>query len=81
MTCLTIFRRLGWQPKAGEGHLDAMLRGEVLTALAAFGHDPTLDEASRRFHAFLDDKNTLLLPPDIRKVFEREVTVTIDYIF
>ncbi|KAF3446074.1 hypothetical protein FNV43_RR11253 [Rhamnella rubrinervis] len=59
--------RLGWQPKAGESHLDAMLRGEVLTALAVFGHDPTLDEGSRRFHAFLEDRNTTLLPPDLRK--------------
>ncbi|PON95981.1 Peptidase M1, alanine aminopeptidase/leukotriene A4 hydrolase [Trema orientale] len=59
--------KLGWQPKAGESHLDAMLRGEVLTALAIYGHDSTLDEASRRFHAFLDDRNTPLFPPDIRK--------------
>ena len=45
-----------------------MLRGEVLTALAIYGHDLTLDEASRRFHAFLEERNTSLLPPDIRKV-------------
>ncbi|KDP34065.1 hypothetical protein JCGZ_07636 [Jatropha curcas] len=59
--------KLGWDPKQGESHLDAMLRGELLTALAVFGHGPTLDEASRRFHAFVEDRNTLLLPPDIRK--------------
>ncbi|KAK7816441.1 aminopeptidase m1 [Quercus suber] len=59
--------KLGWDPKTGESHLDAMLRGEVLNALALFGHDLTLNEASRRFHAFLDDKNTPLLPPDTRK--------------
>ncbi|KAM1021901.1 hypothetical protein ACFX2J_042737 [Malus domestica] len=59
--------RLGWQPKPSESHLDAMLRGDVLNALAVFGHDLTLDEASRRFHAFLEDRNTPLLPPDIRK--------------
>lgn len=47
-----------------------MLRGEVLTALASFGHDLTLNEACRRFHVFLDDRNTPLLPPDIRKVGE-----------
>lgn len=45
-----------------------MLRGELLTALAIFGHDLTLDEALRRFHAFLDDRNTTLFPPDTRKV-------------
>ncbi|KAI4337165.1 hypothetical protein L6164_015612 [Bauhinia variegata] len=59
--------RLGWEAKPGESHLDAMLRGEVLTALAVFGHDLTLDEASRRFQAFLENRNTPLLPPDIRK--------------
>lgn len=45
-----------------------MLRGEILAALAMFGHEPTLDEASRRFQVFLDDRNTPLLPPDIKKV-------------
>ncbi|KAK4599003.1 hypothetical protein RGQ29_009192 [Quercus rubra] len=59
--------KLGWEPKTGESHLDAMLRGEVLTALAVFGHDLTLKEATRRFCAFLDDRNTPLLHPDIRK--------------
>ncbi|GMP84060.1 hypothetical protein CsSME_00037741 [Camellia sinensis var. sinensis] len=59
--------KLGWDPKQGESHLDAMLRGELLTALAQFGHDVTQNEARRRFDAFLNDKNTPLLPPDIRK--------------
>ena len=65
--------KLGWEPKTGESHLDAMLRGEVLTALAVFGHDLTLNEANRRFLAFLGDRNTPLLPPDIRKVSERSI--------
>ena len=65
-------RKLGWEPKKGESHLDAMLRGEVWTALAVFGYDPTLKEASRRFHAFLDDRNTPLLHPDIRKVGKKK---------
>ncbi|KAG2663383.1 hypothetical protein I3843_16G028000 [Carya illinoinensis] len=59
--------KLGWEPKQGESHLDAMLRGEILTALAMFGDDLTLNEASRRFLSFLDDRSTPLLPPDIRK--------------
>ena len=49
-----------------------MLRGEILTALAMLGHKETLTEASRRFHAFLNDRNTPLLPPDIRKVIDCE---------
>ncbi|KAF7139037.1 hypothetical protein RHSIM_Rhsim07G0175300 [Rhododendron simsii] len=59
--------KLGWDPKQGESHLDAMLRGEVLTALAQFGHDVTQHEARRRFDAFLNDRHTPLLPPDTRR--------------
>lgn len=70
MLCFNLSRKLGWQPKAGESHLDSMLRGELLTALAVFGHDLTLNEAIRRFHVFLEDKNMPLLPPDTRKVSE-----------
>lgn len=59
--------KLGWDPKEGEGHLDAMLRGEVLTALAQFGHDITQNEARRRFDVFINDRNTPLLLPDTRR--------------
>ncbi|CAA7410004.1 unnamed protein product [Spirodela intermedia] len=59
--------KLGWDQRSGEGHLDAMLRGELLTVLAELGHDSTRDEALKRFAVFLDDRNTPLLPPDTRK--------------
>eukprot|EP00262_Sarcandra_glabra_P014364 TRINITY_DN419_c0_g1_i1.p1 TRINITY_DN419_c0_g1~~TRINITY_DN419_c0_g1_i1.p1 ORF type:complete len:866 (+),score=159.90 TRINITY_DN419_c0_g1_i1:322-2598(+) len=59
--------KLGWEPRHGESHLDAMLRGELLTALAVFGHDITQNEAVTRFYAFVDDRNTSLLPADTRK--------------
>lgn len=71
-----IDRRLGWDPKQGESHLDAMLRGELLNALAAFGHDETINEAIRRFHIFLDDRNTAVLPPDLRRVTTLEYIAT-----
>ncbi|CAI9093746.1 OLC1v1029307C1 [Oldenlandia corymbosa var. corymbosa] len=60
--------RLGWDPKPGESHLDAMLRGELLNALSFFEHEETQKEAIRRFHIFLDDRNTPVLPPDLRRV-------------
>ncbi|KAJ8442825.1 hypothetical protein Cgig2_016291 [Carnegiea gigantea] len=60
-------QKLGWDPRQEESHLDAMLRGELLTALARLGHEATLDEAIRRFHAFLEDRDSPVLPPDIRK--------------
>ncbi|MCL7035918.1 hypothetical protein MKW94_017307, partial [Papaver nudicaule] len=59
--------RLGWEPRQGESHLDAMLRREILIALAIFGHDLMINEAVRRFRAFADDRNSPLLPPDSRK--------------
>ena len=61
-------RKLGWEPKPGESHLDALLRGELLTVLAELGHEGTLNEAIRRFEAFCADRNSPLLPPDTRKV-------------
>ncbi|KAJ0974462.1 hypothetical protein J5N97_016427 [Dioscorea zingiberensis] len=59
--------KLGWEQKSNEGHQTAMLRGEVLTALAILDHEITSKEASRRFGIFLEDKSTPLLPPDTRK--------------
>ncbi|CAL9123593.1 unnamed protein product [Musa acuminata var. zebrina] len=70
--------KLGWDPKSNEGHLDAMLRGELLTSLAELGHDITTKEAVRRFYAFLDDRNTSLLPPDIRKAVYVAVMQTVN---
>ncbi|PWA60435.1 hypothetical protein CTI12_AA379010 [Artemisia annua] len=59
--------RIGFDPKLGESHLDALLRGELFATLAVFGHEETLEEASKRFQAYLEDRNTHLLPPDIRR--------------
>lgn len=61
-------RKLGWDAKSGEGHLDALLRGTLLTALAELGHEATINEAVRRFNVYLEDRETPLLPPDVRKV-------------
>lgn len=45
-----------------------MLRGELLSALVSFAHEDTIMEAKRRFQVFLHDRDTSLLPADIRKV-------------
>jgi puromycin-sensitive aminopeptidase len=47
-----------------------MLRGELLSALVSFGHEETIAEAKLRFEAFLEDRDTPLLPADIRKVIK-----------
>lgn len=70
--------RLGWDAREGEGHLDMMLRGELLVALAELGHDITQNEALRRFNVFLDDRHTSLLPPDIRKAAYIAVMQTVN---
>ena len=66
--CEIVCRKLGWDAKSGEGHLNALLRGTLLTALAELGHEATINEAVRRFNVFLEDRETPLLPPDVRKV-------------
>lgn len=68
-TSLFLCRNLGWEQKSNEDHQTAMLRGEVLTALAILNHEITSKEAIRRFNIFLEDKNTTILPPATRKVW------------
>ncbi|KAH9713478.1 Aminopeptidase M1 [Citrus sinensis] len=72
--------RLGWEPKPGESHLNVLLRGEVFTALASFGHDKTHKEAMQRFQELLNDKDTILLSADLKKAIYfavmRNVTTT-----
>lgn len=63
-----ICRKLGWDPKNSESHLDAMLRPVLLVGLVQLGHDKTISEGVRRFQIFFDDRNTSLLTPDTRKV-------------
>uniref|UniRef100_A0A0E0QIP0 YDG domain-containing protein n=1 Tax=Oryza rufipogon TaxID=4529 RepID=A0A0E0QIP0_ORYRU len=57
----------GWDPKDGENHLDVVLRSLLLIALVELGHEETINEGVRRFHIFLKDSKTNLLPPDTRK--------------
>ncbi|RLN09792.1 hypothetical protein C2845_PM11G16830 [Panicum miliaceum] len=46
--------------------MNALLRGALLTALAEFGHEATINEAVRRFNVFLEDRETPFLPPDVQ---------------
>ncbi|RMB94745.1 hypothetical protein DUI87_28723 [Hirundo rustica rustica] len=59
-----IGERLGWDPKPGEGHLDALLRGLVLGKLGKAGHKATLEEARRRFKEHVEGKH--ILSADLR---------------
>ena len=59
-------RKIGWEPKSGEGHLDALLRSTVLSQAGSY-HDPDVTaQASERFQKYLQDRETLA--PDLRGV-------------
>ena len=45
-----------------------MLRGDVLGALISFQNDDIVREAVHRFEVFVQDRETPLLPADIRSV-------------
>ena len=59
-------RKIGWEPKSGEGHLDALLRSTVLSQAGSY-HDPGVTaQASERFQKYLQDRETLA--PNLRGV-------------
>ncbi|MCZ6867497.1 MAG: M1 family metallopeptidase [Chloroflexi bacterium] len=58
--------RAGWDAKAGEGHLDALLRTTVLGQIGSYGDRHTLEKAKARFDSFL--KHPSSLHPDLRDV-------------
>jgi puromycin-sensitive aminopeptidase len=59
-------QRSGWEPKADEGHLDALKRTTVLYALGHHEDRRALDEAAKRFTRYLKDPSTL--HPNLRGV-------------
>ena len=59
-------RRIGWDAREGEGHLDALLRSTVLSQAGGYGDEELLGQATERFQGYLADASTL--PPDLRGV-------------
>ena len=59
-------QRVGWEPKANEGHLDALKRSTVLYALGHHEDRRALDEAAKRFARYLKDPSSL--HPNLRGV-------------
>jgi aminopeptidase N len=57
--------RLGWDAKPGETFLNGILRPEVISALGRFDDRAVIDEANKRFAAFLKDPASL--PPQLRE--------------
>ena len=58
--------RVGWNARDGEGHLDALLRSTVLSALGDYGDEEALREANARFARYLEARDNV--HPDVRTV-------------
>ena len=59
-------RRAGWQPRPGEGHLDALLRTTVLGQAGSYEDREVLREATVQFQRYLSDHDSV--HPDLRGV-------------
>ncbi len=59
-------RKAGWQPKAGEGHLDALLRSTVLSQAGSYYDVELMGQAADHFQSYLQDREALA--PDLRGV-------------
>ena len=58
--------RIGWEARAGEGHLDALLRSIVLSQAGSYGDQEVLDQAKDQFQRYIADRTAVR--PDIRGV-------------
>ena len=58
--------KIGWEPKADEGHLDALLRSTVLSQAGSYNNAEVTAQATERFQKYLTDRETLT--PDLRGV-------------
>ncbi|KAL9671244.1 hypothetical protein QQ045_008811 [Rhodiola kirilowii] len=54
------FGRLGWDSRPNEIEVEKSLRSELLRTLAILGDESTLEEATKRFHAYVADNHSLL---------------------
>ncbi|CAM8970525.1 unnamed protein product [Rhodiola kirilowii] len=60
-------QKLGWDPKQNYSLLNPSPRTSVLTTLALLGDEGTIQEATRRFHIYLNNRSTSLFDPQIRQ--------------
>ena len=59
-------RRAGWEPRPGDGHLDALLRTTVLGQAGSYEDREVLQEATGQFQRYLSDHDSV--HPDLRGV-------------
>ncbi|HXV65979.1 MAG TPA: M1 family metallopeptidase [Nitrosopumilaceae archaeon] len=61
-----LFDRLGWDAKKDEKHTDTLLRAMVITVLGKLNDKEILDEANKRFNAYI--KKQITIKPDLLEV-------------
>lgn len=66
-----IGKKLGWDPKPNEGHMDTLLRSLVIGRLGWYGDEETLVEAKKRFNAHISGESTI--PADLRAAVYKSV--------
>jgi len=66
-----ICNKIGWTKKENEHHTKALLRGQILGWMGCNGHEPTINEARRRFADHVSGAN--LIPADLRNAVYRTV--------
>lgn len=66
-----VYKRLGWNQKPSETHLDTLLRGLVLGRLAWLDDEHTIKEARDRFTGHVKSEQTL--PADLRSACYKTV--------
>eukprot|EP01083_Nonionella_stella_P013142 37030_1 len=60
----SIHERLGWEKRADESDRESKLRAQIIGALGACSHQPTVDGAKERFAEMMDGHD---IAPDIRE--------------
>ncbi|CAD6215605.1 GSCOCG00000417001-RA-CDS [Cotesia congregata] len=66
-----ITKKLGWEPKSNESHLDNLLRSLILGRMALLKDTDTIEEAKRRFELHVSKKS--ILAADLRTPVYRAV--------
>ncbi|GAB3388713.1 M1 family metallopeptidase [Lysobacter fragariae] len=64
-TLSPVFKRVGWEAKAGEADPVAILRTQLIGVLASLGDAPVIEEARRRYAASATDADAM--PTALRK--------------
>jgi len=66
-----VTEHVGWNAAKDEPHVKSLLRSQLLSRMGCYGHQPTVEEAQRRFQDHM--KGTSIIPADLRSSVYRIV--------